>query len=422
MATTNYAVKESDCDRIDAGTGDQDANGVDVDRDLDPSVEIDRYVANDDRVFHSTELFPYHFAKFMELCSGMISFGKNGKVVVARYYIFWTIMNFILANNVACMVYVAGADPVFAFVTGLFYVPCMMSGAIPELKMLKSTYVGSVLSNAEKRKKLRDDFVGQFIFQTVTFLGVFWALPAFFVVLPFMQDNALSLWLNIAFHSFMYATPPCIIIMLLNMMWYNILELHREELISRIKLSSKCMLFVLKSETVLGVDARKRLQRVHMQLVSEVQREVRSQGVQMSAMLAFVVWFIVIVLYLVVVPLDPRRSQTTAGQAMRFIIYGLGAANLLSLFFGGLHAAAIPNNLWHDFTDAVQKDPHVLLLAVDKFGGKPELLDRWLEKNMITFRLFGVSIDRYLPGKMFAGLASVVISAGFIVARVTGTI
>ena len=40
---------------------------------------------------------------------------------------------------------------------------------------------------------------------------------------------------------------------------------------------------------------------------------------------------------------------------------------------------------------------------------------------IITFRLFGVSIDRYLPGKMFAGFTSVIISVGFVIGRTSGS-
>ena len=88
--------------------------------------------------------------------------------------------------------------------------------------------------------------------------------------------------------------------------------------------------------------------------------------------------------------------------------------SLVSVFIFNLRSAATPNNIWHDFTDSIHKNPHLLCLTVRKFDNKLELLNLWVEKNIITFRLFGVSIDRYLPGKIFAGMTSIAISAGLL--------
>ena len=130
---------------------------------------------------------------------------------------------------------------------------------------------------------------------------------------------------------------------------------------------------------------------------------------------------VAVTIYLIVAPLDKSRSQATAAMVMRFLFYFQSMISLVSVFIFNLRSAATPNNIWHDFTDSIHKNPHLLCLTVRKFDNKLELLNLWVEKNIITFRLFGVSIDRYLPGKIFAGMSSIAISAGFVIGRMTGT-
>ena len=177
------------------------------------------------------------------------------------------------------------------------------------------------------------------------------------------------------------------------------------------------MYAILQSDKQGEHESRKQLQHVYRTLTKQVHTELKNHSVQTSAMISFTVWFIVITFYLILIPLDPVRSQATAGRTMQGLIYFAAFTNVYQCFQIGLHEAAIPHNIWYDFTQSILKDPHVLCLAVRKFDGKPELLDKWLDHNVMTFALFGVSIDRNLPGRIFAGMASLVISAAIVISR-----
>ena len=131
--------------------------------------------------------------------------------------------------------------------------------------------------------------------------------------------------------------------------------------------------------------------------------------------------FVVQVFYLLFGPSDPDRSATTGAIVIRTIVYIFAIVNTVLILGSSFQQLAVPNNIWHDFTDTICKDPSILCLATNKFDGKYELLHLWMEKSNITFYLFGVSIDRYLPGKIVAALTSIVVSAGIVLGRMTGS-
>ena len=255
----------------------------------------------------------------------------------------------------------------------------------------------------------------------IAFLGITWALPIFTIILPFIQNNDLPLGLQLGFYTYIYASPIAILVMTLNIQWMELIPMHQKEVIERIKDATKAISAILSNEKVSGIEGRKLISKVQDIAVKQIHHEFIQQGTQITSMMCFLVWIIALNIYLTVAPLDPSRSKTTGVMVIRFLFYFQGVWQLAMAFFYNLKTAATPNNIWHDFTDSIYKDPHLLCLVVSKFDDKLELLNLWVGKNIITFRLFGVSIDRYLPGKMFAGFTSVIISAGFVIGRTSGS-
>ena len=367
------------------------------------------------------DLFPPLLAKFMKIFGGVHSFGKGAQVDVVKYYVFWTTINLVFANSLACWLYIAGADAIFAWIIAVSYVPAVMTGAEAEINMFKSSYTGAILSRSEVRKNLRAGILGGCIFFGIVSFGILWALPVFTILLPYAQRGDLPVGVQIGFYTYIYGSPLASIAAMLNMHFAGIVPLHQKEVIVRIRNAIKVMSTILSDEKLSGIEARKRISKVQELAVNQIHNELTQQGNQNTSMLSYLACIVAITIYLAVAPLDKSRSQATAAMVMRFLFYFQSMISLVSVFIFNLRSAATPNNIWHDFTDSIHKNPHLLCLTVRKFDNKLELLNLWVEKNIITFRLFGVSIDRYLPGKIFAGMTSIAISAGFVIGRMTGT-
>ena len=72
---------------------------------------IDEYLIED--------FLPPFLCKFVKICVGVHSFGKNGKVDVVKYYVFWTLGNLFISNQFALWMYLAGADATFSYIISL---------------------------------------------------------------------------------------------------------------------------------------------------------------------------------------------------------------------------------------------------------------------------------------------------------------
>ena len=141
-------------------------------------------------LFDRTSFSPL-LAKYMKLFGGVHSFGKGAQVDVVKYYVFWTTMNLFFANQIACWLYIAGADAIFAWTIAVSYVPAIMTGAEGEINMFKSSYTGAILSRSEVRKNYEQILLGGCMFFGIIFLGILWALPVFTIVFPYMQRSDL---------------------------------------------------------------------------------------------------------------------------------------------------------------------------------------------------------------------------------------
>ena len=169
------------------------------------------------------------------------------------------------------------------------------------------------------------------------------------------------------------------------------------------------------------MEARKKLSQVYDKSLKIIHKELRLQSAQIGGMSTMPLIFVAQVFYLLFGPLDPVRSATTGAIVIRTVMYITAILNFVGSLVSNIQQLAVPNNIWHDFMDTICKDPSILCLATNKFDGKYELLHLWMEKSNITFYLFGVSIDRYLPGKIVAALTSIVVSAGIVLGRMTGS-
>ena len=314
----------------------------------------------------------------------------------------------------------AGADPIGSFVLSFSMMLLILPTCSSEIHIFKSSYTGAIISREEVRKKLTNSLCFSILFQSI-FMVVVWGLPTFTIIFQYNQTNDLPIGLSIAFNIAIYFTPISLFSMAIMGSYQEIVLQHQNEIISRIKLSCNTLLNIVKDENLNGMEARKKLSQVYDKSLKIIHKELRLQSAQIGGMSFMPLLFVVQVFYLLFGPLDPVRSATTGAIVIRTIVYIFAIVNTVLILGSSFQQLAVPNNIWHDFTDTICKDPSILCLATNKFDGKYELLHLWMEKSNITFYLFGVSIDRYLPGKIVAALTSIVVSAGIVLGRMTGS-
>ena len=67
----------------------------------------------------------FYFFFFFKIIRRRTFFGKGAQIDVVKYYVFWTTMNLFFANQIACWLYIAGADAIFAWIIAVSYVPAI---------------------------------------------------------------------------------------------------------------------------------------------------------------------------------------------------------------------------------------------------------------------------------------------------------
>ena len=125
-----------------------------------------------------------------------------------KYYVFWTTINLFFSNQLACWLYIAGADAIFAWIIAVSYVPALMTGAEAEINMFKSSYTGAILSRSKVRKKLQAGILGGCIFFGIVSFGILWALPVFTILLPYAQRGDLPVGVQIDLYLHLWK-PTC---------------------------------------------------------------------------------------------------------------------------------------------------------------------------------------------------------------------
>eukprot|EP00943_MAST-04B_sp_MAST-4B-sp1_P002556 g2556.t1 len=384
------------------------------------NIDNNLVVDGDNVTYLLEEIYPPLIAKFMKHIGGMISLGKNGKTNAKQYWVFWTITMACFCNFWGVLMFMAGCDPIGSFVLSFSAMPLVMPTCGVEINIFKSSYTGAIISREETRKKLTNDIYVNIASQIV-FMSIVWGLPVFTIVYQYNQTNDLPIGLSFAFTVAIYFTPIPLLAMSIMGAYQEIVLLHQSEIISRIKMTCKLLLSILKDEELHGMEARKKISKVYQKSLKTIHKELRLQSAQIGGMAGLPFISVAQVFYVVFGTLDPVRSAGTGAIVIRVILYFLAASSCLTVLAEPFQKLAVPNNIWHDFTDTICKDPSILCLATNKFDGKYELLQLWMEKSRITFYLFGVSIDRYLPGKIFAALTSIAVSAGVVLGRMTGS-
>ena len=396
-------------------------DGANTSQELDiNNINHNLIVDGDNKTYLVEEIYPPFIAKFMKHIGGIHSFGKNGKIVAVKYFMYWSITMAFMCNFWGVLLYLAGADPIGSFVLSFSMMLIVYPTCSSEIHIFKSSYTGTIISREEVRKKLTNSLCFSIVFQLI-FMVVVWGLPTFTVIYQYMQVNDLPLGLSISFNIAIYFSPISLFSMAIMSSYQEVVLQHQNEIISRIKLACNTLLSILKDENLNGMEARKKLSQVYDKSLKIIHKELRLQSAQIGGMSFMPLLFVVQVFYLLFGPSDPDRSATTGAIVIRTIVYIFAIVNTVLILGSSFQQLAVPNNIWHDFTDTICKDPSILCLATNKFDGKYELLHLWMEKSNITFYLFGVSIDRYLPGKIVAALTSIVVSAGIVLGRMTGS-
>ena len=105
----------------------------------------------------------------MKHIGGMHSFGKNGKIVAVKYFMYWSITMAFLCNFWGVLLYLAGADPIGSFVLSFSMMLIVYPTCSSEIHIFKSSYTGTIISREEVRKKLKNSLCFSIVFQLVSF-------------------------------------------------------------------------------------------------------------------------------------------------------------------------------------------------------------------------------------------------------------
>ena len=130
-------------------------DGANTSQELDiNNINHNLIVDGDNKTYLVEEIYPPFIAKFMKHIGGMYSFGKHGKIVAIKYWMYWIIAMAFMCNFWGVLIYLAGADPIGSFVLSFSMMPLILPTCSSEIHIFKSSYTGAIISREEVRKKL----------------------------------------------------------------------------------------------------------------------------------------------------------------------------------------------------------------------------------------------------------------------------
>ena len=166
----------------------------------------------------------------MKHIGGMYSFGKHGKIVAIKYWMYWIIAMAFMCNFWGVLIYLAGADPIGSFVLSFSMMPLILPTCGTEINIFKSSYTGAIISREEVRKKLTNSLYFAIVFQIILMMFM-WGLPTFTIIFQYNQTNDLPIGLSIAFNIAIYFTPISLFSMAIMGSYQEIVLQHQNEIV-----------------------------------------------------------------------------------------------------------------------------------------------------------------------------------------------
>ena len=94
--------------------------------------------------------------------------------------------------------------------------------------------------------------------------------------------------------------------------------------------------------------------------------------------MSFTLLFVIQVFYLLFGPSDPDRSATTGAIVIRTILYIFAIVNTVMILGSSFQQLAVPNNIWHDFTDTICKiHPYYALQQINLMANMNYYICGW---------------------------------------------
>ena len=252
----------------------------------------------------------------------------------------------------------------------------------------------------------------------VCFSFAFAIIPGVFLVIPYanrVSDSSLvyCFWvtlgmlvvMNFAFFSLAK--------------WQPLVEMHQKEVIDGARLTSDQVMRVLFDKKLSPPDARRQLSMLTTKLVQPLRSELAVWSFEVNSLMVNMLVSLCIGVYILFSPDQNNAEPRWAGELIRYALSVHLAMWTPLQMWGLLDKAAKPHHEWSRITQGLM-DAENVAAAQAKFDGSWHALESWLDKNRLTLRLIGFSVDDGLPGRLAAGLGGLLGAIGIVVARVTG--
>ena len=376
----------------------------------------------------ASELFHPVIAKVNRVLLGMRAFGTGrGADTGGLGYRFWpTYTGVSMALVVAPLFYCLGLSWMVAGISSVFsFLPMMVGSNFDETKAMGSKILGHRIvrllrgnepKGTQELAKVRGFFIllpdwiiGCFIF---TFLFI---LPHVLIVTPTaaaQPDDAglQSMWL-VATVSLSGLCIAQLTVFYFFSAWTPLMELYTREICDQSDLAVTKIASILNDASLSPREARERLGILHDRVLEPLREDFRGtlEPYMRSIFIVFLL-MLVPVITMSVATIDMERSVIVVGDAgsmaIRFTFAGmLGLLAPLAMRLL-LRSLAIPWRSWRRL-EKLLRHAGTYARAAEKFGGG-DVFEKWLERNSMAIRLFGVPVDDNLGGKV-AGLAASVV-------------
>ena len=371
------------------------------------------------------DLFHPVISKVNQVCLGMRVFGTGvpSDVGGLGYRLWPTYTGVSFALVVTPVFYSLGVSWMMAGISSFFsFVPMMVLSNRDETKAMCSIILGHrirrLLKENEHREveelaKVRGAWIllPDWIF-SIVFLSLVFVLPHVFIVTPMakaLPDDAtlqtmsligtvaLSL-LSVCFFSVFYFFNS----------WAPLMELYTREINDQSEEVVTHIINILDDAMLSPREAQERLGILHDRVLEPLREDFRGtlEPYMRSLFIVFLLTQIPAVT-MAVSTVDEQRSTIVIGATEASVIrFSIATFMILMAPLSMrmlLKTLAMP---WRSWCRLEKRLRHagIYVRAAEKFGGG-DVLEKWLERNSMAIRLFGVPVDNDLAGKV-AGLAA----------------
>ena len=144
---------------------------------------------------------------------------------------------------------------------------------------------------------------------------------------------------------------------------------------------------------------RRQLSMLTTALILPLKSELAAWSFEVNSLMINAITSLCIGLYILFSPDHNNADPFWVGEIIRYLLCVNLAMWTPLQMWGLLDKAAKPHHEWSRITQGLM-DAENAAAAQAKFDGSWRALESWLEKNRLTLRLVGFSVDDGLPGRL----------------------